>query len=142
MVGLSVLIAVLVGTISHYKYKQTIIEESYQKLLFLVESHGKDLEKQINFIENYSLILESVLNQTFSWDLTKSDQAFDKYAQRVIPLLDTIAQYLRTLVGLGLTISKKLIEIMRGDIWLESVENKETKVFFTVPYKPAENITK
>ncbi len=97
MVSLSVLTALLVGIISHYRYKQTIIKESHEKLQLLVESNGKELEKQIEFIEAYSLVLESVLKRTFDWEIANSDKAFDNYAKRVIPLLDTIALKFRPL---------------------------------------------
>ena len=42
-------------------------------------------------------------------------------------------------IGLGLTICKRLVEIMNGKIWLESVESKGTKVFFTLPLTLAKN---
>ena len=36
--------------------------------------------------------------------------------------------------GLGLTISKGIIESMAGSIWLESVENQGTTFYFEIPY--------
>jgi PAS domain S-box-containing protein len=35
--------------------------------------------------------------------------------------------------GLGLIISKQLIEMMQGQIWVESVEGKGSKFYFTIP---------
>ena len=39
-------------------------------------------------------------------------------------------------LGLGLSLSKKLIELMGGAIWFDSVVNKGTTFFFTIPYVP------
>ncbi|NJO89997.1 MAG: hypothetical protein HC831_14395 [Chloroflexia bacterium] len=39
--------------------------------------------------------------------------------------------------GLGLTISKDLIKLMGGKIWVESEEGKGTQFFFTIPLSPA-----
>ena len=57
----------------------------------------------------------------------KINQAFDRFVQ-VHEIKDvTIGGS-----GLGLSISKSLIELMGGRIWIESVLNKGTKMFFTL----------
>ncbi len=42
--------------------------------------------------------------------------------------------------GLGLTITKKIIELMGGTIWLESRAGEGTTFYFTVPYRPTETV--
>jgi signal transduction histidine kinase len=39
-------------------------------------------------------------------------------------------------LGLGLSLSKKLVELMQGRIWYKSVYEEGTIFYFTIPYKP------
>lgn len=43
-------------------------------------------------------------------------------------------------VGLGLSISKAYIELMGGKIWFVPNEEKGSTFYFTIPYKPVENL--
>jgi len=36
--------------------------------------------------------------------------------------------------GIGLTIARRLVELMNGKMWLESSENKGSSFYFTIPY--------
>jgi len=40
-------------------------------------------------------------------------------------------------VGLGLNIAHSLVQMMGGDIWLETTEGTGTTFYFTISYQPA-----
>jgi len=42
-------------------------------------------------------------------------------------------------LGLGLTISKGIVDFMKGEIWVESELNKGSSFFFSIPYMPFQN---
>ena len=60
----------------------------------------------------------------------KLSTIFDSFTQAEN---DTSRKYGGT--GLGLTISKQLVELQGGKIWVESKINKGTKFSFTIPYR-------
>jgi PAS domain S-box-containing protein len=62
----------------------------------------------------------------------KIDMIFDRFRQADDT---TTRQYGGT--GLGLAISKGLVEMMGGEIWVNSILGKGTTFSFTIPYKPA-----
>lgn len=44
--------------------------------------------------------------------------------------------------GLGLAICKYMIQLMKGDIWIESETNQGSTFYFTLPYKPLNSLEK
>jgi len=42
--------------------------------------------------------------------------------------------------GLGLTITRMLVEMMGGDLWVESQEGKGSNFYFTLPIKPPDKV--
>ncbi len=59
------------------------------------------------------------------------DNIFDTFQQAD---MSTTRKYGGT--GLGLTITKQIIKLMGGDIWIESVIGEGTTFYFTIPYTP------
>ncbi|KPA09507.1 multi-sensor hybrid histidine kinase [Candidatus Magnetomorum sp. HK-1] len=62
---------------------------------------------------------------------------FEKFTQ-----IDTTYSKKYAGTGLGLSISKELVELMGGNIWVESTEGKGTDFFFNVYFKKAEIVQK
>lgn len=58
----------------------------------------------------------------------KSDLIFNRFSQ-------IGEKYFKEGNGLGLSICKGLVTLLKGDIWLTSEPNKETTFYFTIPYK-------
>jgi signal transduction histidine kinase/CheY-like chemotaxis protein len=100
------------------------------------------ISNSIKFTNNGSITIsiEKNINQEKKWNLLfkvidtgigikKEDQArlFQPYAQ-VEALINKSSEG----TGLGLTISKKLVKAMGGEIWLDSEEGKGTTVSFTL----------
>lgn len=63
-----------------------------------------------------------------------SDKELEKIFREFVQLEDTHTKKYKG-AGLGLAISKKMIEIMGGKIWVESEINKGSKFYYTVPFE-------
>ncbi len=59
----------------------------------------------------------------------KTDSIFESFSQAHV---ETTRKYGGT--GLGLSITQKLIELMKGKIWVESEPNAGTTFYFTIPF--------
>jgi len=62
----------------------------------------------------------------------KKEEVFHYFHQ-----LDNSLNRANTGTGLGLAICKRLLEIMKGNIWIQSEPSKGTSFFFTIPYQKA-----
>lgn len=56
------------------------------------------------------------------------DNIFNVFSQGKDPLSGITSG-----AGIGLSVSKKLIELLDGEIWVESVEGKGSTFYFTIP---------
>lgn len=65
------------------------------------------------------------------------DTIFEPFTQTEYTLKQTING-----IGLGLTISKKLVNNLGGDLKVESLPGKGTRFYFSIPYKNESQLTK
>lgn len=63
----------------------------------------------------------------------KKEVIFDRFKQ-----VDDLTPKSTKGAGLGLAISKELVEILNGKIWVESEINKGSRFLFKIPYSPGE----
>ncbi|HSJ66279.1 MAG TPA: ATP-binding protein [Anditalea sp.] len=79
----------------------------------------------------------AIINLTFTVEDTGIGISTDKFEQVFESFNQAYASSTRLYggTGLGLTLSKKIIEIQGGKIWLESTPDVGSKFFFTLPYK-------
>lgn len=66
--------------------------------------------------------------------LDKQEMIFDRFRK-----LEEDKQKVYRGTGLGLTISKKLVQMLGGDIWVESEPGKGSAFYFNIPHKKISN---
>ncbi len=84
-------------------------------------------------IKNKTELLFYVKDTGVGMEKSKKDSVFDRF----IKLEDTTRLYRGA--GLGLAISKSLVELLGGKIWVESVQNFGSTFYFTLPFDRVEN---
>ncbi|MCC6549325.1 MAG: response regulator [Ignavibacteriaceae bacterium] len=91
------------------KVSRNSVSQNMNELLFIVQDSGIGIPKD------------------------KMEKLFKPFSQ-----VDSSTTRLYGGTGLGLVISKKLIELLGGKIWVESEESKGTTFFFTLPAESAQ----
>lgn len=107
------------------------------------------INNAIKFTDNGEIFLSVTVEENKNQNLTlkfsvkdtgigisqeKIDKLFQAFSQ-----VDTSTTRKYGGTGLGLVISKKLIELMKGNIWVESIEGQGTTFFFTIKVTVPDN---
>ena len=88
---------------------------------------------EISYKVNENVVLFSVSDTGIGMTNEDAKIIFDKFRQVGYDIKRKYGG-----AGLGLTISKALVELLGGDIWVESEKGKGSIFSFTIPYKTAE----
>jgi len=113
-------------------------ERLYQILANLIDNALKFTEKgvvrfgysiSINSISKNRYITFYVKDTGIGMDMKYTEKIFDRFVQ-----LDNSMCRKYNGTGLGLTISKELLEMMNGKIWCDSTVGKGTNFYCSIPY--------
>ena len=96
---------------------------------------GLTMVEQFNSLENKKFVKLYVKDTGIGIDKKTQEQIFDRFTK-----IEPDNNKLYRGAGLGLTISKKLVELMEGKLWVESTPGKGSTFYFTIPV-PIEAIT-
>lgn len=110
------------------KIRQVLINLVSNSLKFTEKGHIKVGVSRTNGKKNY--LTFSVSDSGVGIPLSKQSLLFQKFSQADSSIARRFGG-----TGLGLAISKSLIELMGGDIWLQSQEGVGTIFYFTIPYR-------
>jgi PAS domain S-box-containing protein len=125
-------------------HEKSHIESDFQRLRQIMDNllnnalkftdEGK-IEFGYSFKEDHTLLFY-VKDTGIGISSEKKDFVFERFRQ-----VDDSSTRLYEGTGLGLTISKNLIEILGGEMWVESEKGEGSVFYFTLPYK-SHNIEK
>lgn len=116
-----------------YRLKQILINVIGNAVKFTEEGHVS-INCSVKSIENSTLVYKiEVSDSGIGIPEDDLEKVFYEFTQA-----DNILKKKRQGSGLGLTISKKLIELMNGDISVESKLDKGTKFILTIPFQKAD----
>ncbi|MCL2809096.1 MAG: ATP-binding protein [Treponema sp.] len=116
------------------RLSQVIINLLYNAVKFTPEEGSINLDMQLNKVENdHCHLTVSIKDNGIGIDDDQIERLFWSFEQADA---STSRKYGGT--GLGLPISKRIVELMGGDIWVESEPGKGSKFTFTVRLKRGE----
>lgn len=84
---------------------------------------------------NGEMLLFSVTDTGTGISDKDQENIFDRFEKHNYQHLNDVGS------GIGLAIAKNIIEFFNGEIWLNSKLNEGSQFYFTIPHKPAKNIT-
>lgn len=113
------------------RFKQ-IIRNLLSNAIKFTDVGSVEFGYEIDYSQNYSFVRFYVKDTGIGIPEDKLTVIFDSFRQASVS--DTKI-YGGT--GLGLAITKKLVELLGGEIWVESVTGKGSSFYFTIPYQPA-----
>jgi PAS domain S-box-containing protein len=112
------------------RLRQVLINLINNAIKFTLKGSVRVVVEKISRHDDHVVVRISVIDQGIGIPQDKQDQIFNVFVQ---------ADYSTTRrfggTGLGLAISKRLVEMMGGQIWVESEENKGSKFRFTGSFK-------
>ncbi|MCD4779154.1 MAG: PAS domain S-box protein [Candidatus Omnitrophica bacterium] len=112
------------------RLRQVLINLINNAIKFTLKGSVRVVVENVSRRQNHVILRVSVVDQGIGIPKDKQEQIFNVFVQ---------ADYSTTRrfggTGLGLAISKRLVEMMGGQIWVESVENKGSKFRFTCSFK-------
>ncbi|MBN1953251.1 MAG: hypothetical protein JW801_18745 [Bacteroidales bacterium] len=142
-------------------FRQIVPQEKRSKLELLYDRQEQDI-----MIETDTARLEQILSNLVSNALKFTEKGYVKFGYKIqkewvqFHILDTgigideedkdrvfdrfvkidssNCEVLHRGTGIGLSIAKKLIEMLGGNIWLESIPNQGSAFYFTLPIKLSE----
>lgn len=112
--------------VDHFRLKQILTNLLVNAIKFTPKGfiqfgyHLKDPETLLFYVRDTGIGIPE----------NKQEEVFQYFHQ-----LDNALNRANTGTGIGLAICKKLIELMKGTIWLQSDPGKGSQFFFTLPYR-------
>lgn len=127
-------------TQTHHGEKERLLLADERKLKQVVSNLVENAIKFTHrgFVElGYRLHDDSILFYVKDTGIGISEEKIDVIFQKFRQADSTTTrEYGGT--GLGLTISRRLVEIMQGKLWVDSQVNHGSTFYFTIPYRPVE----
>ncbi len=118
--------------------KKSIINTDSEKLYAILSNLIKNAIKythegsiEAGYVKKDNVLEFYVMDTGIGIPKERQSAIFDRFVQA-----DIEDRQVYEGAGLGLTISKAFVDMLGGKIWVESIEGKGSKFYFTIPYTP------